>query len=76
MKSVKVQAALDLIKVAGIAVAAGVGVSVATNLFGIANVLMVGGVIMMAICFYQLFKIRCDQIEYQRTLKGMVDKTK
>jgi hypothetical protein len=75
MKSVKVQAALDLIKVAGIAVAAGIGFSVASNLFGIANVLMVGSFALMAVCFYQLFKIRCEQIEMARKYETL-DKTK
>jgi hypothetical protein len=76
MKSVKLQAALDLIKVAGIAAGTGIAFALATNLFGIANVMIAGGFIMMAVCFYQLFQIRCSQIEYQRTLKEMVDKTK
>jgi len=76
MKSVKTQAVIDIAKVAGIAAGVGVAFSVATNLFGIINVLTLGSFALVAYCFYQLFQIRCSQIEYERKLKEMVDKTK
>jgi hypothetical protein len=76
MKSVKTQALIDILRVAAIAASVGITMAVATNLFGIANVLMVTGFGLMAVCFYQLFQLRCSQIEYERKLKEMVDKTK
>ena len=76
MRSVKTQAIIDISKVALIAAGAGAAVSVATNLFGIATVLTFAGFGLMALCFYQLFKMRCSQIEYERKLTEMVDKTK
>lgn len=76
MKSVKTQALIDILRVAAIAASVGITMAVATNLFGIANVLMVTGFGLMAVCFYQLFKMRCAQIEYERKLTEMVDKTK
>ena len=66
MRSVKFQATLDLARVAGVAVAAGVAFSVSTKLFGIANVMIATGLAGAAFCFYQLFKIRCEQIEMAR----------
>ena len=76
MKSVKTQAVIDILKVALFAAGVGASVAVATNIFGIANVLTFGGFALMAVCFYQLFKMRCSQIEYERKLTEMVDKTK
>lgn len=76
MKSVKTQAMIDLVKMALVALGVGASMAIATRLFGIANVLTFGGFALMAVCFYQLFKIRCSQIEYERKLKEMVDKTK
>jgi hypothetical protein len=66
MRSVKFQAFLDLALVAGTAVAAGVAFTVAVKLFGIAAVMIVGGAAGCAYCFYQLFRIRCEQIEMAR----------
>ena len=76
MRSVKTQAFIDIARVMAIAAAVGITMAVATNLFGIANVLVVTGFGLMAVCFYQLFKLRCSQIEYERKLNEMVDKTK
>lgn len=76
MRSVKTQAFIDIARVMAIAASVGIAMAVATNLFGIANVLMVTGFGLMAVCFYQLFKLRCNQIEYERKLNEMVDKTK
>ena len=73
MKSVKVQAFLDLAKVAGIAIVVGATFIVATKLFGIANVMMVGGLSGAVFGFYQLFKIRCEQIEMSRKYDQKVD---
>jgi hypothetical protein len=76
MRSVKTQALIDIGAVVLVAAGSSIAFLVATKLFGIANVLTFGGFALMAVCFYQLFKLRCDQIEYQRKLTEMVDKTK
>ena len=76
MRSVKTQAVIDILKVAFMAAGIGAVMAIATNTFGIANVLMVTGFALMAVCFYQLFQMRCSQIEYERKLTEMVDKTK
>lgn len=59
-----------------IAASVGIAMAVSTNLIGIINTLTAVSFIIMAVCFYQLFKLRCSQIEYERKLNEMVDKTK
>ena len=74
MKSVKLQATLDLARVAGFAALVGGVFALATNVFGIALVMIGTGFVGMAYCFYQLFKIRCEQIEMARERNQQVDK--
>jgi hypothetical protein len=59
--------------VAGFAALVGLTFAVAVNLFGIALVMIGTGFMGMAYCFYQLFKIRCEQIEMARERDQRVD---
>jgi hypothetical protein len=73
MKSVKLQAALDLARVAGFAALVGLTFALSVNLFGIALVMIGTGLAGLAYCFYQLFQIRCEQIEMTREREQRVD---
>lgn len=73
MKSVKVEAALDILKVAAIIIGIEAAVMLAINTFGVADVLFFGGMMLMVFCFYQLYQIRVSQIEYRRKLDEMTE---
>ncbi len=55
-------AALDLIKIALIAVAASVTFNIIAAYFTISQIIMAGAFVLLIYCGYNLFKIRVDQL--------------